>query len=148
MKQQKGFTLIELMVVVAIVGILVAVALPSYTDYVIRSKRADATGALMAATNAMERWRANNFSYAGASAGVTFAANVPSDGSASPYYTLSISNLSASTYTITARAISEQDDSLGGPERLIIDQNGNKTWWPKGVEANAESCWPTRINAC
>ena len=76
MKQQKGFTLIELMVVVAIVGILVAVALPSYTDYVIRSKRADATGALMAATNAMERWRANNFSYAGATVGTTFATNV------------------------------------------------------------------------
>ena len=144
MKQQKGFTLIELMVVVAIVGILVAVALPSYTDYVIRSKRADATGALMAATNAMERWRANNFSYAGATVGTAFATNVPSDGSASAYYTLSISNLSASTYTITATAVNEQADALGAAETLTINQNGNKTWTLSGTE----NCWPTRTRSC
>jgi len=144
MKQQKGFTLIELMVVVAIVGILVAVALPSYQDYVIRSKRADATGALMAATNAMERWRANNFSYAGAAVGTTFSTNVPSDGSATAYYTLALSNLTATTYTITATAVNEQATSLGVAETLTIDQNGNKTWTFSGTEA----CWPTRTRSC
>jgi type IV pilus assembly protein PilA len=45
-KAQKGFTLIELMIVIAIVGILAAIALPAYQDYIVRSKMSEALGAL------------------------------------------------------------------------------------------------------
>lgn len=69
MRSVRGFTLIELMMVVAIVGILAAVAYPSYQDSVRKSKRRDAEGALMTARQAMERHYAKNFNYKKAATG-------------------------------------------------------------------------------
>ena len=56
MLNTKGFTLIELMIAVAIVGILAGIAYPSYQDSVRKSRRADAQGALLGFANAMERY--------------------------------------------------------------------------------------------
>jgi type IV pilus assembly protein PilE len=61
---RKGFTLIELMIVIVIVAILVALALPSYSAYVRKARRGDAEKALMNWANVQEIWRANNPTYA------------------------------------------------------------------------------------
>ena len=144
--KKKGFTLVELMIVVAIVGILAAVALPSYQQYIVRTKRADATGALMAATNAMERHRANNFSYATAAAGTTFTANVPSDGTSPAYYTLTLVR-TPTTYTITATAVGSQFKGLGDKvETLTINQQGIKSWALEG--STTKACWPGSAGQC
>ncbi|MFC7000747.1 type IV pilin protein [Pseudobowmanella zhangzhouensis] len=68
MKQQ-GFSLIELMVAVAIVGILVVIAVPSYQDHVRSANRAAAQADLMALAAAMEQHKSVNYSYAGAAEG-------------------------------------------------------------------------------
>jgi type IV pilus assembly protein PilE len=68
MKNQTGFTLIELMMVVAIVGILAAIALPQYTDYVVRSRIPDATSELANRRVQMEQFFQDNRTYAGAPA--------------------------------------------------------------------------------
>ncbi|WP_431109701.1 type IV pilin protein [Variovorax paradoxus] len=63
---EKGFTLIELMITVAIVGILAAIAYPSYTEYVMRSRRVEGQNLLNDAAARQERFRAQNGVYAGA----------------------------------------------------------------------------------
>ena len=63
---RKGFSLIELMIVIAIVAILVALALPNYTGYVRKAKRGEAEQLLMNWANLQEIWRANNPTYADA----------------------------------------------------------------------------------
>ena len=65
-QKQQGFTLIELMVTVAIVGILAAIAYPSYQSSVIKSRRADAEGVLLGLANAMERHFTESNTYLGA----------------------------------------------------------------------------------
>lgn len=67
-KLERGFTLIEVMIVVAIIGVLAAVAYPSYQDYVLRSKISEAVGAMESMRIDMERFYQDNRTYAGASA--------------------------------------------------------------------------------
>jgi type IV pilus assembly protein PilE len=116
MKQtQQGFTLIELMVTVAIVGILASIAYPSYQDSVRKSRRADATGVLLGLANAMERHftETNSFCDAGGTGGANScgAAGTNDTGTSSiytiptetaTYYTVTISSATASSYTLSA----------------------------------------------
>lgn len=81
---QAGFTLIEVMIVVAIVGILAAVAYPSYRDYLIRGSLADATNGLSAVRAQMERHYLDNRTYATANGFTTPCAAVDASGTAAP----------------------------------------------------------------
>ena len=104
----KGFTLIELMVVVAIVAIIAAIALPSYKEQVAKSRRSDAVRALGQLQLNLERWRAENpcFGQSGAGGCPTFTASgtypaVPT-ATDSPYYSVTIASATATGYSITA----------------------------------------------
>jgi type IV pilus assembly protein PilE len=92
-----GFTLLELMIAILVAGILVAIALPSYTESVRKGRRADAAAALQRVQQAQERWRANNTRYASALSDLGVEATSPDR-----HYTIAISDVTASGYAATA----------------------------------------------
>lgn len=117
-KKLSGMTLIELMIVVAVIGIIAAIAYPNFTDYVKQSRRADAMGELMKLQMAQEEYRLRNTSYATiADLGFT---------SSSEFYTFSVSNLGAETYTLTATAKGAQVSDTECAT-MSINQNDQKT---------------------
>jgi type IV pilus assembly protein PilE len=131
MKRASGFTLIELMIVVAIIAILSAIAYPAYNKYVLRSRRSDAYAALNQDQAIMERCYAQYFSYAP----TTGACPAIVGTSPEQYYSVVSSNVTATTYTLTATAIGPQAQDTGCAT-LSLDQAGNKT--STGGSAN---CW-------
>lgn len=103
MRNIRGFTLIELMIVVAIVAILAAIAIPSYESYVRKSRRSEAMNGLSDLQLKQERWRASNSTYAAnMDTLLGSAANTTSYNGANPYYTFAISGTSGTAFTITA----------------------------------------------
>lgn len=124
MKMQEGFTLIELMIVVAVIGILATVAYPSYTDYVTRGKLVQATSGLSDGRIKMEQFFQDNRTYAG---GPCTAAT--------EYFSFACSNLSTTTYTITATGIPANLSSFS----YAINETNTKssiTPWGSGT-----TCW-------
>ena len=99
----RGFTLIELMITVAIVAVLAAVVLPAYQDSVRKARRADARTALTTATQMMEREYTEKNSYANASFGPSASATYR-DKSENEHYLLALppANLTVTTFTATA----------------------------------------------
>lgn len=122
-KYVRGFTLIELMLVVVIIGILSSIAYPSYMEYVRRSKRADASAQLMAAANYMHRFYSANDSYATDKGGVDISlpsslTTVPADATSKVYYNIEITDKSATGFTLTAEPAGSMDGDACGSYKL------------------------------
>jgi len=144
-----GFTLIELMIVVSIVAILAAVALPAYQGYLVRATRSEAQSALLGFSQAMERFYNRNYSFDGAAAGGSttgspaadvFPATAPLDGTA--FYNLSIQAADATSYRLRATPISGSRQD--GDGFLEINSLGQRSWDRNGDGAIAvpgEQTW-------
>jgi type IV pilus assembly protein PilE len=117
----RGFTLIEIMVVVAIVAIIASIALPSYQQSVRKSRRADAVLALQQIQVEQEKLRAECTGYAGTLTGTRACGTLgyPKTTSPDDFYTLALSNDSATGYTATATATGLQADDAECPSLVL-----------------------------
>lgn len=128
-----GFTLIELMIVIAIIGILASIAYPSYTTYVERGRRSDGQSALLDLSHRMDQYFSENKSYEGATLAQLGVKAISPEG----YYTLSIGNLSNNTFTANATPIDAQSSDNCGT--LTMNQLGQRGF--TGAGGSLADCW-------
>ena len=133
-KNQRGMTLIEIMIVVVIVGILAAVAFPAYTRYVMRANRVDGTAALLRLAAAQERFYLQNNTYAANPGAMGIA------GTESNFYALAITAANATGYTATATAQGRQADD-DDCQVLSINQLGQRSSLDSGGADSTATCW-------
>ena len=139
MVKVKGFTLIELMIVVVIIGILAAIAYPSYTQYLIKTNRIDAQTEMVKVAALLQKYRVLNSTYLKADGtsltldDLGFSSNYPD--SVKPMYSLTLSNVSAGTWTLTATPKANTIQTGNGS--IIINHLGERCW------TKGSSCTPS-----
>lgn len=139
MKIQKGFTLVELMIVVVIVGILASIGMPAYSNYVLRGKLTEASTELAGMRVKLEQYYQDNRTYVGGCAAGTVAP-LPSG---TKYFTYTCPTLTASAFTVTATGVEAQGT---GDFVFTIDQSNAKqtTDAPADWGTMPQNCWITK----
>ena len=141
--KQKGFSMIELVIVVAIVGLLAAIALPSFQGHMFSAKRSDAYASILEVQLEQQKLRSTCRFYGGAIGAANVCGAAATDtvvaglaNSKEGYYNLALTNASGNSYTISATAVGNQANDSDCPTITLAVNNAN----PDGLKTPAQ-CW-------
>lgn len=151
---ERGFTLIEMMLVVVVIGILAAIAYPAYTEQIARGRRAQAQSTLLMAQQWMERFYTENFNYKTNSGGTQVKdllgarfSTSPPPGGGTPLYDITV-EVTADTYTLTAKRKTGTAMTKDKCGNFTVDQLGRKSieasTWGSTYSSQAAAiagCW-------
>lgn len=131
-RRMVGYTLVEMLLVLVILGVIAAIALPAYDNQVSRTRRSDCMGTLLGLAQAMEKYNAVNFTYTGAAAAgadtgtpanTLFPSTCPVDGNA-VFYNLTIQAATATDFTVQATPAGAH----AGDGILRVNSLGQRFW--------------------
>ena len=135
-KHSRGFTLIELVVTMTIVGLLAAIAIPSYIQFTRRGNRTDATRNMMQTAQALERCYSQGFTYIGCAAALPGTTPTPQG-----YYSMTIATPSASQYTLTAVPNGQPQAGDAPCQSFTLTSAGVQTALDGTMVDNTVVCW-------
>lgn len=145
MSEQLGFSLVELLIAMAIIAILATIAVPSYQNYITNARRSDGQTALFDLASRMEQYYSDNNTYQTATIGTGNATDVlSSNTSPEGWYTLSITTQTPTTYTLQATPQNAQGSADTRCQSLTLNHLGIKsiTDGPAGAPTGtAAQCW-------
>jgi type IV pilus assembly protein PilE len=147
--RSSGFSLIEVMIVVAVIGILVSVALPGYENYMRRMKLADSVAALADYRVALEQYYQDNRNY-GAAAGGACTLTGSATSTVNKYFTYAcVVGATVNEYTVTATSRAAAGLGAAGDYVYTLnEQNVRATTKFKGVASSTTPCWKVSGSEC